>query len=104
MNSQPTETMKHFLNVCLTASLAVCLGSSAMGQCTADYDFGDLTLGVSPNPELGETFDPGVLGLPYEDILHILLPQYVLDIDSTLPFSPPLRWTAPRCPTSCWWI
>ena len=88
MNSQPTETMKHFLNVCLTASLAVCLGSSAMGQCTADYDFGDLTLGVSPNPELGETFDPGVLGLPYEDILHILLPQYVLDIDSTLPFSP----------------
>ena len=80
--------MKHFLNICLTASLAVCLGSSALGQCTSDYDFGDLTLGVSPNPELGETFDPGVLGLPYEDILHILLPQYVLDIDSTLPFSP----------------
>ena len=51
-------------------------------------DFGTETLGVSPNPELGEQFDPGVVGLPYEDILHILLPEFVLDIDSTLPFFP----------------
>ena len=45
-------------------------------------------MGVSHNPELGEQLEPGVIGLPYEDILHILLPQYVLDIDSTLPFFP----------------
>lgn len=73
----------------LIASAMVALAPQvATSQCTADFDFGDLTLGVSPNPEVGEQFAPGVVGEPYEDVLHILLPQYVLDIDSTLPFSP----------------
>lgn len=79
--------MKNFLSLFFAG--AFLLGASlASAQCVADFDFGTATLGVSPNPELGEQFEPGVIGLPYEDILHILLPQYVLDIDSTLPFSP----------------
>ncbi|MAB74672.1 MAG: hypothetical protein CMC99_06955, partial [Flavobacteriales bacterium] len=57
-------------------------------SCIADYDFGDAALGLSPNPELGEQFEPGVVGESYEDILHILLPQYVLALDPTLPFTP----------------
>ena len=68
---------------------AACLMTTQLlGQCTADFDFGDASLGVSPNPELGEQFEPGVVGQSYEDILHILLPQLVLEIDPTLPFFP----------------
>ena len=67
---------------------AFVLSGTMFAQCTADFDFGDLTLGVSPNPEIGEQFAPGVIGQPYSDVLHILLPVNVLDIDSTLPFSP----------------
>ena len=81
-------TMKHLYNAFCVASMLVASCTLSWGQCSADFDFGDATLGVSPNPELGEQFDSGVIGQPYEDVLHILLPQYVLEIDSTLPFSP----------------
>lgn len=80
--------MKHRFIFFLTLAVVVCSSENLQGQCTADFDFGSETLGVSPNPELGEQFVPGVVGMPYEDVLHILLPQYVLDIDPTLPFSP----------------
>lgn len=80
--------MKRF-STFLSLLVAICLTTGQVwAQCTADFDFGDATLGVSPNPELGEQFEPGVVGESYEDILHILLPQFVLEIDSTLPFSP----------------
>ena len=82
---QNENEMKHLLSTAMLGFFA--LTNLALAQCAADYDFGTATLGVSPNPELGEQFDPGLVGLPYEDILHILLPQYVLDIDSTLPFN-----------------
>ena len=78
--------MKHLITITFFGLFA--LTNLSLVQCVADYDFGAETLGVSPNPELGEQFDPGVVGLPYEDILHILLPEFVLDIDSTLPFFP----------------
>ena len=78
--------MKHLITITFIGLFA--LTNLSFAQCVADYDFGTETLGVSPNPELGEQFDPGVVGLPYEDILHILLPEFVLDIDSTLPFFP----------------
>lgn len=80
--------MKHSFFLSLALAFAAFSTPEVAAQCTADFDFGDLTLGVSPNPEIGEQFAPGVIGMPYEDVLHILLPQYVLDIDSTLPFSP----------------
>ena len=91
--------MKHLITTTFIGLLT--LANVSFAQCVADYDFGAETLGVSPNPELGEQFDPGVIGTPYEDILHILLPEFVLDIDSTLPFFPPRLWTALHCPTSC---
>ena len=56
--------------------------------CTADYDFGSETYGSSPNPSLGEQFTPGIVNEPYADVLHMLIPEFVLEIDSTLPFSP----------------
>ena len=80
--------MKHLFQCLLILATGILLMPTSNAQCVADFDFGMETLGVSPNPELGEQFAPGVVGLPYEDILHILLPQYVLEIDSTLPFSP----------------
>jgi hypothetical protein len=80
--------MKHINFFALAFAGAALVLSETHAQCTADFDFGDVTLGVSPNPELGEQFEPGVVGQPYEDVLHILLPTYVLDIDPTLPFSP----------------
>lgn len=80
--------MKRFLTFS-AALFATCLMTTQISaQCTADYDFGTATLGVSPNPELGEQFDPGIIGESYEDVLHILLPEFVLEIDSTLPFAP----------------
>jgi len=68
--------------------LALIAFNSGFSQCTADYDFGDVTTAVSPDPTNDESFDDGVVGVPYEDILHILLPTYVLEIDSTLPLDP----------------
>ena len=35
------------------------LGFGASAQCTADYDFGDVGFGVSPDPQLGESFEVG---------------------------------------------
>lgn len=74
------------LAAALLASVAV--STQTWGQCTSDFDFGTATIGVSPDPEAGEQFAPGVIGQPYEDILHILLPIDVLEVDSTLPFNP----------------
>ena len=76
--------MKRLFIYCLT----LCFITHIAAQCTADYDFGDETSGSSPNPTLGEQFTSGVVNEPYYDVLHMLIPQYVLEIDSTLPFSP----------------
>jgi len=62
--------------------------SSAYSQCVADYDFGDQVLGIAPDPYQGETFEPAIVDEPYLDILHMLIPVYILDVDPTLPFSP----------------
>ena len=62
--------------------------SSAYSQCVADYDFGDQALGIAPDPYQGETFEPAIVDEPYLDILHMLIPVYILDVDPTLPFSP----------------
>lgn len=59
-------------------------------QCTADYDFGEATFGVSPDPEMGESFEVGVVGVPYVDDIHILVPTEAADIDETLPAGIPI--------------
>ena len=76
--------MKHVL----IGFLAIFIIGSASAQCIADFDFGIETYGSSPDPSQGEQFEPGITGEPYYDVLHLLIPTYVLEIDSTLPFSP----------------
>lgn len=56
-------------------------------QCSMDHDFGDAVIGISPNPEMGEQFDVGVVGEPYHDVLHILLPTFVNDVDESFDFN-----------------
>ena len=70
---------KLFLGFC--AMLALNIGYS---QCVADFDFGDLPMGVSPNPMTEESLEDGLVGSDYYDVLHILLPYYANDVDSTL--------------------
>ena len=70
---------KLFLGFC--AMLALNIGYS---QCVADFDFGDLPMGVSPNPMTEESLEDGLVGADYYDVLHILLPYYANDVDSTL--------------------
>lgn len=74
------------LSLTLAACAALAFGGTvAYAQCVIDYDFGDLTFGVSPDPAQGETFVPGMLGEDYYDVLHILIPTTAADIDTTFP-------------------
>ena len=56
-------------------------------QCAIDFDFGDAVIGISPDPEQGEQFELGILGEPYYDVLHILLPTFVNDVDESFNFN-----------------
>ena len=72
----------------LGAMFTVPLSHVALAQqCAIDFDFGDAVIGISPNPEVGEQFEVGVLGEPYYDVLHILLPTYVNDVDESFAFN-----------------
>jgi len=72
----------------LLSGFVILLCGSGYSQCVADYDFGDDVIGIAPDPYQGETFDPAIIGEPYLDVLHMLIPEFVLDVDPTLPFSP----------------
>ena len=72
----------------LIGFFAIFILGSVSGQCTADFDFGSETYGSSPDPSQGEQFEPGITDEPYYDVLHLLIPTYVVEIDSTLPFAP----------------
>ncbi len=37
----------------------------SFGQCTDDYAWGDEQFGVSPDPELGESFSNAILNEPF---------------------------------------
>ena len=66
-------------------ALMLCATPLAWGQCDIDFDFGDATFGVSPDPAMGETFLDGMLDESYFDVLHILIPANAAGIDSTYP-------------------
>lgn len=55
-------------------------GLLAHAQCTADYDFGDVGFGVSPDPLIGEQFEVGIVGEAYEDVIHVLVPVNAGDL------------------------
>jgi hypothetical protein len=67
-----------------------CAAVTPYAQCTIDYDFGESTFGVSPDPNLGETFVTGMLDEPYYDVLHILIPTSAADIDDQFPPTLPI--------------
>ncbi len=61
---------------------------AVLSQCDpASFDWGTATFGVSPNPTLGENFGPATLGEPYSDIVFVLCPTTVGDIDPTNAFA-----------------
>ena len=74
----------NFRGLALAASL-LCLAPGAWGQCDIDFDFGEASFGVSPDPAVGETFLDGMLDESYFDVLHILIPANAAGIDSTYP-------------------
>ena len=82
--------MSSFFSKGLAASLLLCVTLGANAQCTIDYDFGESTFGVSPDPNLGETFVTGMLDEPYYDVLHILIPTSAADIDDQFPPTLPI--------------
>ena len=59
----------------------VCMGVNVSGQCTADYDFGTVEYGASPDASLGEQFAQGTVGVPYSDVFHVLVPVDASAID-----------------------
>ena len=78
--------MNRFFTLLLAAS---CL--TAVGQCDADYDFGDALFGIASegtNSLLSDSLESAVVGSPYHSIFHLKTPQFVLDVDPTLPFFP----------------
>lgn len=54
-------------------------------QCTADYDWGSQTFGISPNPSLGENFVPGFQGEEYSDIIYLRTPITANDFNTEYP-------------------
>jgi len=79
--------MNAFINLrgLALAALVFCVAPGAWGQCDIDFDFGEASFGVSPDPAMGETFLDGMLDESYFDVLHILIPANAAGIDSTYP-------------------
>lgn len=78
--------MNHFSAFHAACAFFLLLSTSMMhAQCDSDFDFGELEFGVSPDPALEESFIDGMLGEPYLDVLHILIPANAAGIDDTYP-------------------
>ncbi len=67
----------------LLSILALATSATLFAQtnCTADYDFGAAPFGVSPDPAIGETFDVGVVGEPYLEVIHIKIPSDASELE-----------------------
>lgn len=73
--------MKNIISI-LTTFLSV---NIYLAQCNADFDFGEQAFGISPDFSIGESLADGFVNQEYNDVIHMLIPQYALDVDSTLP-------------------
>lgn len=71
-----------YVSTFLFALMALNLSYS---QCVSDFDFGDAEFGISPDFSTGESLEVGYVGEDYYDVIHMLIPQYAADVDSTLP-------------------
>lgn len=56
--------------------------SAQVADCNPnDYDFGAEPFGVSPDPVLEESFEVGVVGVDYVDVIYIKIPTDASEID-----------------------
>lgn len=69
----------------ITALLALFSVTLAQSQCISDFDFGDQAFGISPDFTSDESLSDGVVNEEYYDVIHMLIPQYAIEVDSTLP-------------------
>ena len=84
VNRNPMVMLKRLTWAAFAVAALLC-GGNVFAQCNIDFDFGDLPFGVSPDPTVGESFNAGVLGEDYFDVLHILIPSTAAGIDSAYP-------------------
>ena len=55
----------------------------SLAQCNPmDHDWQGAAFGVSPDPNLGETFVDGIVGQNYNDVVYVLAPENVADVDT----------------------
>ena len=52
-----------------------------IAQCSPDdFDFMGTPFGISPDPQVGETFADGTLGQPYSETIHVVIPASLADV------------------------
>jgi len=74
--------MKRFL----LSFLALSTVAAATAQCDpTDHDFMGAAFGVSPDPNVGENFEPAVLNVAYNEVVYVKVPTTAADIDETYP-------------------
>lgn len=69
------------MNRFLLSISALALASTVVAQCTADFDFGNLEYGASPDAAIGEQFDTAYVDVAYSDVFHVLVPIDASAID-----------------------
>jgi hypothetical protein len=69
----------HYTSIMLLGMM-LC-GSTLIGQCDPDFDFGESLWGASPDASVGEQFDTAYVSIPYADIFHVLVPTDASAID-----------------------
>lgn len=77
--------MKHLYNSLLLV-LTLASGMTVAAQCVADFDFGDVEYGASPDASVGEQFDTAFVGVPYVDVFHVLVPEDASAIEPSVTF------------------
>jgi hypothetical protein len=77
--------MKNFYQASIALCSMMIVGSSLLGQCDADFDFGEALWGASPDASLGEQFDTAYVDVPYFDVFHVLVPTDASAIDPAFP-------------------
>lgn len=64
---------------------------AGIAQCDPNsYDWGGATFGVSPDPTLGETFEIGTVGQPYNDEIYVRTPATAQDVDPSILLNLPI--------------
>ncbi len=82
-----TKSMKKIL-LSISVVLSVYGG---IAQCDPNsYDWGGATFGVSPDPTIGETFEIGTVGQPYNDEIFVRTPATAQDVDPDILLNAPI--------------